>query len=63
MEALFITVVVVALIFEYTNGFHDAANAIATSIATRALQPWQALLIGGAVAYLFKVLIHAGLMR
>ncbi|OHE82436.1 MAG: inorganic phosphate transporter [Verrucomicrobia bacterium GWF2_62_7] len=49
MEALFITVVVVALIFEYTNGFHDAANAIATSIATRALQPWQALLMAGVL--------------
>lgn len=55
MEALFITVVVIALVFEYTNGFHDAANAIATSIATRALRPWQALAlacvlnIGGAL--------------
>ena len=49
MEVLFITVVVVALIFEYTNGFHDAANAIATSIATRALRPWQALLMAGVL--------------
>lgn len=34
-----ITVVVVALAFDYTNGFHDAANAIATSVSTRALTP------------------------
>jgi PiT family inorganic phosphate transporter len=51
METLFVTVVVVALIFEYTNGFHDAANAIATSIATRALRPWQALLMAGVLNF------------
>jgi len=37
--ALTITVVVVALVFDYTNGFHDASNAIATSVSTRALTP------------------------
>jgi inorganic phosphate transporter, PiT family len=36
-------VVVIALIFDFTNGFHDAANAIATSISTRALTPRFAL--------------------
>ena len=41
MEALFIlgVVVVVALAFDFTNGFHDTGNAMATSIATRALKP------------------------
>lgn len=46
MEAaswILIAVVAVALIFDYTNGFHDAANAIATSIGTRALSPTVAL--------------------
>ncbi|MFA5190204.1 MAG: inorganic phosphate transporter, partial [Verrucomicrobiia bacterium] len=43
MSTLCIAVVLTALFFEYTNGFHDAANAIATSISTRALKPWQAL--------------------
>jgi PiT family inorganic phosphate transporter len=38
-----IAVVAVALIFDFTNGFHDAANAIATSIGTRALTPTVAL--------------------
>lgn len=40
-EALFIltVVVVTALAFDYTNGFHDTANAMATSIATGALEP------------------------
>ena len=38
-----IVVVVTALLFAYTNGFHDSANAIATSISTRALTPRVAL--------------------
>ena len=41
--ALVVLVIVVALGFDYTNGFHDAANAIATSISTRALTPRTAL--------------------
>ncbi|AOZ72127.1 anion permease [Boudabousia tangfeifanii] len=40
---LVVTVVVIALAFDYTNGFHDAANAIATSVSTRALTPRIAL--------------------
>lgn len=40
---IIIAVVVVALIFDYTNGFHDAANAIATSVSTGALKPRVAL--------------------
>src|SRR3989442_1664379 len=57
----FITVVLAAIIFEYSNGFHDAANAIATVISTKVLTPRQAIvmaavfnligaLLGGAVA-------------
>lgn len=41
--AIIIAVVVVALVFDYTNGFHDAANAIATSVSTGALTPRVAL--------------------
>ncbi len=41
--AIIIAVVVVALVFDYTNGFHDAANAIATSVSTKALTPRVAL--------------------
>src|ERR1700682_2713551 len=36
-------VIVIALAFDYTNGFHDAANAVATSISTRAVPPNLAL--------------------
>jgi PiT family inorganic phosphate transporter len=38
-----LAVIVVAMVFDYTNGFHDAANAIATSVSTRALTPRLAL--------------------
>ena len=37
-------IVVVALVFDYINGFHDAANSVATIVATRVLTPFQAVL-------------------
>jgi PiT family inorganic phosphate transporter len=40
---LLITIIVLALIFDYINGFHDAANAIATVVATKVLTPFQAV--------------------
>ena len=40
---LFIIVVIAALAFEYINGFHDAANAIATVVSTKVLTPRQAI--------------------
>ena len=57
----FFFVVLAAIIFEYSNGFHDAANAIATVVSTRVLTPRKAIamaaffnltgaLLGGAVA-------------
>src|SRR5439155_1551526 len=49
--ALLVIVVVVALGFDFTNGFHDTANAVATSVSTRALTPRMAVLIA-AVANL-----------
>src|SRR5213595_3531710 len=38
-------VVVVALGFDFTNGFHDTANAVATTVSTRALSPRLAVLV------------------
>ncbi|MBA2559146.1 MAG: inorganic phosphate transporter [Propionibacteriales bacterium] len=49
--ALVIAVIVVALGFDYTNGFHDAANAIATSVSTRALTPRIALLLAAVMNF------------
>lgn len=57
--ALVIVVVVIALAFDYTNGFHDAANAIASSISTRALTPRVALIMA-AVLNLVGAMLGVG---
>jgi PiT family inorganic phosphate transporter len=44
-DVLLVVVVLVALGFDFTNGFHDTANAVATSVSTRALSPRLAVLI------------------
>src|SRR5437763_10631603 len=38
-ELTLVIVVVTALVFDFTNGFHDTANVVATSISTRAMSP------------------------
>ena len=38
-DALLVAVIAIALIFDFTNGFHDTANAVATTVSTRALPP------------------------
>lgn len=60
--ALVISIVVIALAFDYTNGFHDAANAIATSVSTRALTPRTALIMA-AVLNLVGALIGEGVAK
>jgi PiT family inorganic phosphate transporter len=49
--ATIVAVIVIALAFDYTNGFHDAANAIATSVSTRALTPRVALLLAAVMNF------------
>jgi len=44
-DVLLVVVIAVALGFDFTNGFHDTANAVATSVSTRALTPRMAVLI------------------
>jgi PiT family inorganic phosphate transporter len=46
-----VAVVVVALFFDFTNGFHDTANAIATSVSTRALSPRVAVLVAAILNF------------
>jgi PiT family inorganic phosphate transporter len=48
---LVVAVVAIALVFDYTNGFHDAANAIATSVSTRALTPRVALAMAAVMNF------------
>ena len=45
--AIVVIVVIVALLFDFVNGFHDAANAIATVVVSKALTPGQAVLLAG----------------
>ena len=54
--AILIAVVVVALSFDYTNGFHDAANAVATSVSTRALTPRIALILAAVMNFVGALL-------
>lgn len=49
---LLITVIAVALIFDFVNGFHDAANAIATVVVSKTLTPGQAILMAGLANFL-----------
>jgi len=59
MDSLFIlavTAVVIVLIFDYTNGFHDAANIVASIIASRAMTPVQAILIVATFEFLGPLL-------
>lgn len=44
LPILLIVIIVLALIFDYINGFHDAANSIATIVSTKVLTPFQAVL-------------------
>jgi inorganic phosphate transporter, PiT family len=44
-DVLLVVVVIIALGFDFTNGFHDTANAIATSVGTRAVTPRMAVLV------------------
>mgnify|MGYP003423460123 CR=1 FL=1 len=59
MDALFIlalAAVLIVLLFDYTNGFHDAANIVASVIASRAMTPVQAILIVAGFEFLGPLL-------
>ncbi len=49
---LTIFIVVFALAFDFINGFHDTANAIATSVSTRALTPRQAIILAATMNFI-----------
>src|SRR5579884_2136175 len=44
-------IIVLGVIFDFINGFHDTANAIATSVATRVLSPARAVLMAGTLNF------------
>lgn len=53
---LFIGIIVLALVFDYINGFHDAANAIATVVSTKVLSPRVAVLFGAVLNFIGALL-------
>ncbi|KJR45326.1 putative low-affinity inorganic phosphate transporter [Desulfosporosinus sp. I2] len=59
---LLVIVVFLALAFDYINGFHDTANAIATSVSTRALSPKRAVILA-AFLNLFGALYSTGVAQ
>lgn len=61
-EFLLVLVVICALAFDYINGFHDTANAIATSVSTRALTPKRAVIIAAVLNFL-GALYSSGVAR
>ena len=52
LQYLIFMVIILALIFDFINGFHDTANAIATSVNTRALQPNHAIMMAACLNFL-----------
>jgi inorganic phosphate transporter, PiT family len=51
VSLLLVVILVLAVGFDYINGFHDTANAIATSVSTRALKPEQAILLSAVANF------------
>jgi PiT family inorganic phosphate transporter len=49
IEAMVVVVVITALVFDFTNGFHDSANAMATAVATGAYKPKRAVLLAAVM--------------
>lgn len=60
--SLIILVVVLALTFDFINGFHDTANAIATCVSTRAIRPGVAI-VGTAVLNFIGAMISTGVAK
>lgn len=52
LQYLIFTVIILALVFDFINGFHDTANAIATSVSTRALRPNHAIAMAAILNFL-----------
>ena len=62
LQYLIFTVIILALVFDFINGFHDTANAIATSVSTRALQPNHAIMMA-AVLNFFGAMVSTGVAK
>lgn len=52
ITSVLIAIILIALFFEFTNGFHDAANVVVTPIATKSLTPYQAIALAAFLNFL-----------
>ena len=60
--SLIVMVVILALVFDFINGFHDTANAIATCVSTRAIRPGVAI-VGTAILNFLGAMISTGVAK
>ena len=57
---LVVLIICIALLFDFVNGFHDAANSVATVVATRVLTPFQAVGLAGVFNFLAAFFLGTG---
>lgn len=62
LKFLILTVIILALVFDFINGFHDTANAIATSVSTRAMQPNHAIIMAAFLNF-FGAMYSTGVAK
>lgn len=62
LQYLIFTVIILALAFDFINGFHDTANAIATSVSTRALHPTHAIIMAAGLNF-FGAMFSTGVAK
>lgn len=62
-QFIIIAIIVLALIFDFINGFHDSANAVATVVATRVLKHWQACLWSAGFNFLAFFFVSVGVAK
>lgn len=62
LQYMIFLVIILALIFDFINGFHDTANAIATSVSTRALNPNHAIMMAAGLNF-FGAMVSTGVAK
>lgn len=63
IQTLTLVIIVLALIFDFINGFHDSANAVATIVATRVLKHWQACAWSAVFNFMAFFFVTAGVAK
>src|SRR5947207_5444942 len=63
MLTLVVCIIILALVFDYINGFHDAANAIATVVSTRVLTPKAAVAMAAVFNFVAFFVFHQGVAK